>query len=252
MTRPFHVPWYTACTVVVHFHRVCLPRVRSCRVLPLSGLVGSAPRQTIYLNFVDDDFVFFFCPPRTPRTGPHAQVSVQVKKQAQQEAEHFEGPVLEYGRMTTALKTALHKRNEKKITYMTAAHDLEAKKAHHSKVAGLGGDRQVRQRGGGRGGWRPRGGVFLENMRKSQTDSSRWRYNHSRDVLKPSSTRSVFCVGKRSLGGYRRTRGDLPHRRGHGGKGGVASEVSLSWLRDVDPAVADALFSRELLSHQTA
>ncbi|CBN79716.1 Sorting nexin 1 [Ectocarpus siliculosus] len=72
------------------------------------------------------------------------EVSVQVKKQAQQEAEHFEGPVLEYGRMTTALKTALHKRNEKKITYMTAAHDLEAKKAHHSKVAGLGGDRQDR------------------------------------------------------------------------------------------------------------
>lgn len=72
------------------------------------------------------------------------QVSVQVKKQAQQEAEHFEGPVLEYGRMTTALKTALHKRNEKKITYMTAAHDLEAKRAHHSKVAGMGGDRQVR------------------------------------------------------------------------------------------------------------
>ncbi|CAM9832133.1 unnamed protein product, partial [Ectocarpus sp. 12 AP-2014] len=72
------------------------------------------------------------------------EVSVQVKKQAQQEAEHFEGPVLEYGRMTTALKTALHKRNEKKITYMTAAHDLEAKKAHHSKVGGLGGDRQDR------------------------------------------------------------------------------------------------------------
>lgn len=72
-----------------------------------------------------------------------AQVSVQVKKQAQQESEHFEGPVLEYGRMTTALKTALHKRNEKKITYMTAAHDLEAKRAHHSKVSGLSGDRQV-------------------------------------------------------------------------------------------------------------
>lgn len=72
------------------------------------------------------------------------QVSVQVKKQAQQEAEHFEGPVLEYGRMTTALKTALHKRNEKKITYLTAAHDLEAKRAHHSKVVGMGGDRQVR------------------------------------------------------------------------------------------------------------
>lgn len=70
-------------------------------------------------------------------------MSVQVKKQAQQESEHFEGPVLEYGRMTTALKTALHKRNEKKITYMTAAHDLEAKRAHHSKVSGLGGDRQV-------------------------------------------------------------------------------------------------------------
>ena len=73
------------------------------------------------------------------------QVSVQVKKQAQQEAEHFEGPVLEYGRMTMALKTALNKRNEKKITYLTAAHDLEAKRAHHSKVAGLGGDRQVRE-----------------------------------------------------------------------------------------------------------
>ncbi|CAM9193933.1 unnamed protein product [Hapterophycus canaliculatus] len=70
------------------------------------------------------------------------EVSVQVKKQAQQESEHFEGPVLEYGRMTTALKTALHKRNEKKVTYMTAAHDLEAKRAHLSKVAGLGGDRQ--------------------------------------------------------------------------------------------------------------
>lgn len=68
-----------------------------------------------------------------------------MKKQAQQEAEHFEGPVLEYGRMTTALKTALHKRNEKKITYMTAAHDLEAKRAYHSKVAGMGGDRQVRK-----------------------------------------------------------------------------------------------------------
>lgn len=71
------------------------------------------------------------------------QVSVQIKKQAQQEAEHFEGPVLEYGRMTTALKTALNKRHEKKITYMTAAHDLEAKRAHHSKMAGMGGDRQV-------------------------------------------------------------------------------------------------------------
>lgn len=83
------------------------------------------------------------------------QVSVQIKKQAQQESEHFEGPVLEYGRMTTALKTALHKRNEKKITCMTAAHDLEAKKAHHSKVAGLGADRQVRM---GRG-WRLEGGT---------------------------------------------------------------------------------------------
>lgn len=72
------------------------------------------------------------------------QVSVQVKKQAQQEAELFESPVLEYGRMTTALKTALHKRHEKKITYMTALHDLEAKRAHHSKMAGMGGDRQVR------------------------------------------------------------------------------------------------------------
>lgn len=68
-----------------------------------------------------------------------------MKKQAQQEAEHFEGPVLEYGRMTTALKTALNKRNEKKITYLTAAHDLEAKRAHHSKVVGMGGDRQVRK-----------------------------------------------------------------------------------------------------------
>lgn len=67
-----------------------------------------------------------------------------MKKQAQQEAEHFEGPVLEYGRMTTALKTALNKRNEKKITYLTAAHDLEAKRAHHSKVDGMGGDRKVR------------------------------------------------------------------------------------------------------------
>lgn len=67
-----------------------------------------------------------------------------MKKQAQQEAEHFEGPVLEYGRMTTALKTALNKRNEKKITYLTAAHDLEAKRAHHSKVVGMGGDRQVK------------------------------------------------------------------------------------------------------------
>eukprot|EP00904_Undaria_pinnatifida_P001523 jgi/Undpi1/11371/HiC_scaffold_30.g13668.m1 len=72
------------------------------------------------------------------------EVSVQVKKQAQQEAEHFEGPVLEYGRMTTALKTALNKRNEKKITYLTAAHDLEAKRAHHSKVDGMGGDRKDR------------------------------------------------------------------------------------------------------------
>lgn len=67
---------------------------------------------------------------------------MQVKRQAQQESEHFEGPVLEYGRMTTALKTALHKRNEKKITYLTAANDLEAKKAHHSKMAGLN-DRQA-------------------------------------------------------------------------------------------------------------
>ena len=73
-----------------------------------------------------------------------AQVSVQVKKQAQEETEHFEGPILEYGRMTTALKTALNKRNEKKITYLTAANDLEAKRAHHSKLEGMGGDRQVR------------------------------------------------------------------------------------------------------------
>lgn len=71
---------------------------------------------------------------------------MHMKKQAQQEADHFEVPVLEYARMTTALKTALHKRHEKKITYMTAAHDLEAKKAHHSKVLGMGGDRQVHTR----------------------------------------------------------------------------------------------------------
>lgn len=72
-----------------------------------------------------------------------SQVSVFVKNQAQQEAELFEGPILEYSRMTTALKTALNKRNEKKMSYLAAAHDLEAKKAHHSKVAGMGGDRQV-------------------------------------------------------------------------------------------------------------
>ncbi|CAM9539380.1 unnamed protein product [Ascophyllum nodosum] len=72
------------------------------------------------------------------------EVSVQVKKQAQEETEHFEGPILEYGRMTTALKTALNKRNEKKITYLTAANDLEAKRAHHSKLEGMGGDRQDR------------------------------------------------------------------------------------------------------------
>lgn len=70
---------------------------------------------------------------------------MQVKKQAQQEAELFESPVLEYGRMTTALKTALHKRHEKKITYMTAAHDLEAKKAHLGKLEGMGSDRPVRE-----------------------------------------------------------------------------------------------------------
>lgn len=75
-----------------------------------------------------------------------AQVSVQVKKQAQEEAEHFEGPILEYGRMTMALKTALHKRNEKKITYLTASNDLEAKRAHHSKLVGMGGDRQVKMK----------------------------------------------------------------------------------------------------------
>lgn len=117
-------------------------------------------------------FLSTLCPPPKPlclaRTRPHAQVSVQVKKQAQQESEHFEGPVLEYGRMTTALKTALHKRNEKKITYMTAAHDLEAKKAHHSKVAGLGGDRQVREGEGG-GGWRPRG-YFFKTYDNQKTD----------------------------------------------------------------------------------
>lgn len=78
------------------------------------------------------------------------QVSVQVKKQAQQEAELFESPVLEYGRMTTALKTALHKRHEKKITYMTAAHDLEAKKAHLGKLEGMGSDRPVSARLRGR------------------------------------------------------------------------------------------------------
>ncbi|CAN0373394.1 unnamed protein product [Discosporangium mesarthrocarpum] len=73
------------------------------------------------------------------------EVSVQIKKQAQQEADVFEGPILEYGRMTTALKTSLQRRQEKKITYLTAAHDLEAKRAHHGRVAGMaGGERQER------------------------------------------------------------------------------------------------------------
>lgn len=76
--------------------------------------------------------------------GVRRQVSTFVKNQAQEEAEHFESPVLEYARMTTALKTALHKRHEKKITYKTAAHDLEAKEAHRSKVVGMGADREVR------------------------------------------------------------------------------------------------------------
>lgn len=94
---------------------------------------------------------------------------MHVKKQAQQEAEHFEGPVLEYRRMTTALKTALNKRNEKKITYMTAAHDLEAKRAHHGKVVGMGGDRQVtiEERGWGYRGCAGQGGG-VGGVRESQ------------------------------------------------------------------------------------
>ncbi|CAM9090297.1 unnamed protein product [Chrysoparadoxa australica] len=66
-------------------------------------------------------------------------VSVSSKKQAIREEEQFTEPLQEYCRFVAALKVALAKRGEKRITYLTAAHDLEAKKAAQSKLVGVAG-----------------------------------------------------------------------------------------------------------------
>ncbi|CAM9663012.1 unnamed protein product, partial [Phaeothamnion confervicola] len=72
-------------------------------------------------------------------------VSSTVRNQSLKEADLFESPMLEYVKIVGALKVALQKRNEKKTSYLAAAHDLEAKRAAHSKLVGVAGKEAVLQ-----------------------------------------------------------------------------------------------------------
>jgi sorting nexin-1/2 len=64
-------------------------------------------------------------------------VSVAYKAQALKEGESFEGPINEYVKIIGALKQAMSKRQDKKITYMTAAHEVEQRNLAHQKLQGV-------------------------------------------------------------------------------------------------------------------